>query len=471
VTGLVCRLTVLAAAVACLAAIGALSIRGSLARLTLPAALVLVTLLAVTAVALADVALRRRAGLVRRVLAELGLLAMALLVVEAAAALFAPALPRTQITLVRRSAAARRGIPFDSRTTTEVVAALREQGIDALPGIARDWPLVYSLRPRLPAAFYPLSHASRATVVECNETGEYLVYRTDEFGFNNPPGLLASRRLDIVVVGESHALGHCLPGSQSLIGRLRNSVSRTATLGLAGTRTMGMLATFREYVEPLRPRLVLWMISPSFADDAEGVQDPVLIRYLDRAFSQHLLDRQPEVDRVVRGVAVPARAEYDRAVTEAMAHAHTERLLAIPTLSQLRLRLRPLMWQAFGSPDLTPFVQSVQLAASTTHAWGGDFAVVIAPMYEEVVARALPSALSHARLASLLAELGIPVIDPVPLFLAHADPAGLYTMRMNNHPTAEGYAFLTDYVVRELQRRFPQRLAALPQPAPPRTLR
>ena len=56
--------------------------------------------------------------------------------------------------------------------------------------------------------------------------------------------------------------------------------------------------------------------------------------------------------------------------------------------------------------------------------------------------------------------MGIPIVDGVDLFERHADPASLYTMRINNHPTAEGYALLADRVLDEIQAvnaRQPQR--------------
>jgi len=35
----------------------------------------------------------------------------------------------------------------------------------------------------MPDGLFPLSHASNVSVVECNESGRYLVLHTDELGF------------------------------------------------------------------------------------------------------------------------------------------------------------------------------------------------------------------------------------------------------------------------------------------------
>jgi hypothetical protein len=458
---ILCRAMALGGALACAAVIAYLGVSGNLGRLSGSGLLLFVAAPAVVAIALADVALRQQEPVVTRVAAEFALLAVSLLVVEAAMTVFAPQTPRSQATQIRKAAADRLGLPFDTRTVSDVVTELRRTGVDALPGIAREWALSPAVHERLPDDLYPLSHASQASVVECNEDGHYLVYGTDEFGFNNPRGLLASGRVDVAAVGESHTLGHCQPPEHSLIGILRRTFPDTANLGMAGSRTLSMLGTFREYVEPLRPRLVLWVVSPYFVADDSGLKNPILSRYLDPTFSQHLRDRQDEIDQAVRSIAPAVQAEGDREARRAQRQAEANRYRGIPVFSQFRARLRPRVWRSSADVNLEPFLQAVPLAAQTTRRWGGELVVLIVPMYGEVVGHELPEALGHENLTRRLSERGIPVIDGVQLFLDQRDPAGLYTMRMNNHPTPQGYALLTRYVISELERRLPQTTATL----------
>lgn len=441
----------------CAAAVALVLAEGTLERVTRTGVLFLAVTPVAGAIALVYVALRLWDSAVQKIALELSILGVSLIAVEALIAVWAPDIPSSQ--LVRKQVADKLGVPFDIRSVSDVVAQLRGQGIDALPGISREWPRLSEIRARLPDGFYPLSHASRATVVECNERGEYLLYDTDEFGFNNPPGLLASRRIDIAAIGESYTLGHCLPQQQSLVGRLRGAYPRTANFGLAGSRTLSMLGSFREYVEPLRPPVVLWVVNPHFVVDEGELQDPVLTRYLQPGFSQRLLERQSEVDRVIRSIAIPAQEEFDRTARLAIERAAQRRFTRIPFGSQLRARLRQPLWRAFGGPDLGSFIESLGLASETTRRWGGDFVVLIVPIFAEVVARDVPPTLGHEHLARVLSSIGIPVIDAVDFFLGQRDPAALYTMRINNHPTPEGYALLADYVIGELERRFPTQVA------------
>lgn len=440
----------------CAAAIPFLSIHW-LDRYAPSGALVLIALISAVAVGLAYVALRQHDSVNRWVARELALLGASLLVVEAAMAILAPELPSPQLS--RKRVADKLGIPFDSRTVSEVVAELRSQGVDALPGISRPWPQHPRVSERLGDSIYPLSHASRATVVECNEDGRYLTYRTDEFGFNNPPGLIASGNVDLAIVGESFALGHCLPEGQTLLGILRRAYPRTATFARAGNGTLAELASFREYVEPHRPRVVLWTVMPEFVVPRSEVEDPLLTRYLEPTFSQRLLERQPEVDRVIRELAIPIQAEMDREAKLEIRRVYVRRFERLFLLPELRARVFPQMRNKLGvakasssqGPDLAPFVESVRLAQETAEQWGGELVVLLLPTFKEVVANQVESPFRHDRLAAALRGTGVAVIDGAALFLEQEDPAGLYTMRINNHPTPQGYALLGNHVVDRLQ--------------------
>jgi hypothetical protein len=407
------------------------------------------------ALAFGYVALRVSPAGVVRVARELVLFAVALVAVETAIAIWSPDSPSPQLTRMR--VAHKLGVPFDQRTKTEVTQELRQHGVDALPGISREWPQITAVRQQLPAELYPLSDASNASIVECNETGKYLVFHSDEFGFNNPAGLIAAGHVDVAAVGASFTLGHCQPPEDTLIGRLRKLYPRLANFGIAGGGTLAMLGSFREYVQPLRPPLVLWIMHPRTADTREELKDPILARYLDPGFSQHLMERRQEIDRAWRDIAIPAQYEFDRRSLFVIQESEDRRFARVPFLPQLRTRIAldaPLMRPAPGVP-LTTFVHSLQLVDSTTRSWGGRLIVIIMPLYAEIVAHQLPPELHHDNLAKVVAGIGIPVIDAAAEFARQDDPAHLYTMRVNNHPNLEGYRVLAQFVETELARSSP----------------
>jgi hypothetical protein len=446
-TNLASRALLLSLALACLGAVGFLLVGGDVLRqVSRASAMAAVCALPLAGIGLAYLALRR-ASAAQRIAAEVLAAGLCLIVLEAALHLWGPRDTNPQ--LVRIKAAEKLGRSFDARTISEVVDHLRSKGVDALPGTSREWPRRQPVRERLPGTIYPLSNASNASIVECNERGEYMVYRSDEFGFNNPPGLIASGQIDLAVVGESYALGHCLPAEQSLVGLLRKSWPRTGNFALGGSRALSTLASFREYVEPLRPPVILWTVYPYYVEDGGERQDATLRRYLDPDFSQNLFSRQAEVDRIWREISIDLQARADRAIFHGAQNVWGQ-LARAASLPLLREQATSLMWGALGNPDTENFARSLRLAKKASDGWGGRLVVVILPIFSEVVANRLPAALSHDRLAQTVRAEGIEVVDAAELFMKQPDPASLYTMRMNNHPNARGYALLEEHVQRRL---------------------
>ncbi|HVY81473.1 MAG TPA: hypothetical protein VG994_10865 [Steroidobacteraceae bacterium] len=426
------------------------ALSGRLAAMSVTAAISVIGLLLGTALATGYAALKLSSAGKVRVALEIGAFIAALLGAEIMIHIVSPDPPSTQH--ARKMDADRLGVPFDLRTKSEIVAELRAQGIDALPGISREWPRQPRVRQQLPEGLFPLSHASNVEVVECNEAGRYVTFHTDEFGFNNPPGLIASGHVDVAAIGASFTLGHCVANGSSLIARLRHIYPNLANFGMAGSGTLSMLATFREYVEPLKPPLVLWIMHPWTADTRDELSDPVLSRYLDPTFSQHLFERRGEVDQAMRSIAIQVQYEADASIARAVKAAERDRFAGILTLSLLRKRLHlpELLEKPPEAPDLRPWEQSIDLARRATQSWGGRFVVVIMPLYAEVVSHDLAEPLHHEHLAALLRARGVDVIDTVPLFKSVSDPGSLYVMHRNNHPTAEGHRMLAEFITAQL---------------------
>jgi hypothetical protein len=431
-------------------------------------ALVRIATLAAAVIALTYIATTQSRRIMGRVASEVALAAVALVLADFLVATWEPLNADAQSVRIR--GAQRHGVPFDGRAVSEVVRDLQREGVDALPGISRNWPRLPMVRERLPDDFYPLSHASGATVVECNEGGDYLVWVADEYGFNNPPGLIDRGQLQIAIVGESLALGYCLASEFSFGGRLRSSYPRTANLALAGTRTLTQLASFREYVEPLEPTIVLWSVNPSFVESVEERADPRLSRYLDPGFSQGLAGRQGEVDTIIREIGLATQVALDAAATERRAAATpAERLRSALRLSEVRGRLLPAVRAQFGTlvqsgrsdrrvadgdSRLAAFLESLAIARAATESWGGQLIVFITPTYREVVAGQIATPFRHGDLSGAVSALGIPVVDVVARFAAHPDPASLFVMGGNNHLTSAGNAMLVEEVTAEIRRQW-----------------
>ena len=185
---------------------------------------------------------------------------------------------------------------------SEVVRDLRRNGIDALPGLDTTWPRIPSCADFFPPVFILYRMQAMRWWFNAMKADATTSYRSDEWGFNNPRGVLAAGDIDVALVGESYFQGFCLPESQSLPARIREKYPRTANFALAGNRLLGQLGSFREYVEPMRPRVVLWAVNPTLCGDGRRTRE---IRY------SHGISIQPFRSIFWRGSAIIDRLVRD----------------------------------------------------------------------------------------------------------------------------------------------------------------
>jgi hypothetical protein len=405
------------------------------------------------------IAVRGSADAVKRVAMEASLFACALIVAEVILLGLAPEKwsdsSLVQQFVSRERAALEQGIAYDERVRAEVVRDLRSRGVDAVPGFPQGigWnPAVTgAIRER---GLLPLSNVSNAHVVECNEGTGYLQFQSDEFGFNNPPGLAAGP-VDVAVLGESLALGHCVAPSTSAVALVRARFPRTANFGVTGSRVLSQLGVFREYVEPLEPRIVVWFVHTNFADPREETSQPVLMSYLNNsAFSQRLRQRQVEIDSFLRELVVPLTLQRGERLRDELDRADAFPVDRVVKLAEVRslVDFGPASHRPIAEPDLSHFKRAVDLVVDTARGWNGSVILVILPSYELVMEGPQDVARYEAILHTIDPS-SVGVVDGAALFAAHPDVRSLFTLGIDNHPSEQGHALLADAVVAAIKSR------------------
>jgi hypothetical protein len=420
-----------------------------------PAFLAVVLGVALVLVGALWIAARGTEYAVRRTSAEVLALGCALLVAEGALLLNSPASwsanPRVQREIVQSERARAQGLRYDGRVRAEAASDLGRLGLPAMPGYSADM----SAHPAVAAAVHergllPLSNASRSYIVECNEGSGFLQFRSDELGFNNPPGL-ALGPAQLAVFGESLAVGHCVPPGASVVDLVRTRYPRTANFGVAGARVLSQLAVFREYIEPLEPSLVVWFVNVSYAEAGQESAVPLLERYLDPSFSQGLRERQDEVDSFAREVLVPLRVREEGRLKDALADARRfpfGRLIALREIRGL-IDLRP-SWQPERS-DLGHFQRALGLVSNTTRAWGGKLFIVVLPGFG-IATRQTQSVARYHAVREALSRSGVRYVDGPSVFASAGDAERLFALGIDNHPNERGHAVLANALIAALNK-------------------
>jgi hypothetical protein len=367
-------------------------------------------------------------------------------------------------------------ISFDLRDRVKVSDELRQRGIDAVPAV-----MIASLYENGGRKFseytngteiIPIGAISKKTTILCNETGEYVTYDSDEHGFRNPTGIWKSVRADVAAIGQSFVQGYCVSDGKNFVDIIRKYYPVTLNLGRSGESPLLQLGAVKEYLPRYAPKAVLWF----FCEDIDlydlyfQAKHSLLKRYLDANFTQHLFDRQEEIDRALGGFATDLE-KNDRQPKRSLAEHSSlvNKFLEVIKLPNLRRNLD----LAYGvSKEDNEYLSSLQseraiwdaFRSSLLHArtsianWGGSLYFVYLPSWGRF-AKGSSVSDQHTRVLNVVSNLGIPIIDLVPVFQAQKDPLSLFPFRVFGHYNEFGNQIVGDNVLKFLSAR--QQIAPL----------
>jgi lysophospholipase L1-like esterase len=309
----------------------------------------------------------------------------------------------------------------------------------------------------------PLAGISRRLTVDCKEVDEqpWLVFVSDEHGFNNPPGLWTGTPVELAAVGDSFTAGSCVPPDRNMVARLRQRYPSALNLAMAGSGPLLMLAELREFAPAARPRRVIWFHfgGNDLRDLRKERRHPILVRYLEDGFRQGLIEQQVALDAALEA--------YDAdwlSKRVARLASHSVSAGDIFTLRATRARLG----LGFSDPfTFAPTEEEFELfgrilvtARRTVGGWNGELHFAYLPAWSgpprQIGARAVAGleAQTRGRVLSIARAAGLPIIDVAPAFGEHPDPESLFACP-GCHYSAAGYQFAADVVLAALEAASP----------------
>jgi len=385
---------------------------------------------------------------------------LTLYLVEAVFLIFNPDIEQFQKTVALK----RIGKSYDKRTKLELLQELRQTQkafSSVVPGLflLEDGISFMTIHGK---TIYPLSGISNVTTVLSKEQGEWLIYESDEHGFHNPKGLYHPGNIDIAVIGDSFTQGAGVPSQKNAVALIRDLYNNTLNFGLSGNGPLIELAILREYVESLKPRIVLWMYfsGNDLNKDIEKERtNAILLRYLDKNYRQNLLSLQTVIDQYLINYV-------DRRIGERVIRTQNTDIVTLLSnflfLRQLRIKLKLAFipprksseTQLVESPhyDFNLFRIILTLARDTIASWGGKLYFVYLPSYQFI---ANPTRgnnqLAYNQILALIKNLEIPLIDICPKFLALDDPLSVFPFQRDGHYNEKGYEIVATTILHTLE--------------------
>jgi len=362
------------------------------------------------------------------------------------------------------------GHPIDIRSAAEVVDDLNQAGIDVIPIVTPSNNLFISQPDGTITSsialdgreVIPLASVADRNTLLCNENGDWIRYRSDSRGFNNPDDVWRSRRVDIAALGDSFTHGFCVPGGETFVDLIRQRDHATLNLGMAGNGPLLMLATLKEYLPSFTPKLVLWFYyeGNDLVDLQTERRSALLMNYLRDDFSQPDLARQGDIDR-----AILAELPRLAAIAADNARRHSRNslvygLTAFAKLTSLRRRLLPVIdtdpkaidaAADFERANVEVFREIMRQAHARVGAWHGHLYFVYLPEWTRYTSYSSWGKAKRGAVLDLVRRLGIPIIDIDPIFRMHGEPLSLFPFGGVGHYTAAGHRLVADEVLRRLE--------------------
>jgi lysophospholipase L1-like esterase len=174
------------------------------------------------------------------------------------------------------------------------IRELREIGENVYPS--------YLFEPQMhsPDTPHHLANVSKQKIIDCNESGFFNEWTSDEYGFRNPNYQVQSG-FELLLIGDSFTEGACENDNETIAGVLRQKGYKVANLGRGGSGPLFQLGSLVEYGSTYSASKIIWIIFTG--NDLLNLREEkigILRGYLDPSFSQNLVEKKDSHDVELR---------------------------------------------------------------------------------------------------------------------------------------------------------------------------
>ena len=343
---------------------------------------------------------------------------------------------------------------YDYRSKIEVIEDFQKSGTEVYPNTFPNLFIESDGLIHNNNKIYPLSTVSNKKVLWCKENGFWLSYKTDQYGFNNPPEVYKDK-IDIILTGDSFAEGACVLPNQNIASNLNKNNIIAVSIGKGSNGPLTEYAALREYAVHLKPKIVLWVY---YVNDLKDLQSELKSNFLknyliDDDFSQNLIKRQNEIDT---SILKYMKTQLENLKNENSFKNRIKNVLILNRTNKFINRsLRQSSYVKTNNKEyninesLEGFKKIIKKADNLVSNWGGKMYFVYLPSYTSYASNIEDK--NRLKILKIINELKIELIDiHEEVFKNHQDPLSLFPYRINNHYNPEGYKLLSDAIFEKI---------------------
>lgn len=181
---------------------------------------------------------------------------------------------------------------YDSREKIEVIYDFRNKKIESTLSIP-------------PSTFlkendniFPLAGISNSLTILCNETGKWVAYKSDRYGFNNPDISWDNSEITNLLIGDSFVHGHCVDYNKTFAGNMEKENIKVLSMAYAGTGPLIHLGYFKEYAsnKKIKNIILFYYEENDLIDLYNENKSIILSGYKLHNYSQNLTNKQDLID-------------------------------------------------------------------------------------------------------------------------------------------------------------------------------
>ena len=300
----------------------------------------------------------------------------------------------------------------------------------------------------------PLSGLSNSRTIHCNENGNYSIYLSDRYGFNNPDNEWDKKEIEYFLVGDSFTHGACVNRPNDISSVLRNLSNKSVlNLGMGGNGPLIEYATIREYLNEYAKK-VLWI----YYEGNDGInlesekKNNILINYLkDLNFTQNLKVKQNEIDNLlIKIIKEEEERELEKEKKdreEGERERQTFKFLKFIKIYNIRnLIILPPAPAPLPIPA-PEFKKILQLTKETANKNNSELYFVYLPKYNRYKKSFDNTNYHLTKIKNIVTELKIPFIDiHKEVFEKEQNPLKLFPFEKNGHYNDEGYKKVAEII-------------------------
>ena len=286
-------------------------------------------------------------------------------------------------------------------------------------------------------------------------------FRTDERGFRNTEPWPA--QADIVVLGDSHTFAYGVEDDQAWTRLIADALprQRLVNLGLIAASARQYLRIYETFGRELEPTLVLLMLFPGFALEANSEFESWLDAGQPGDFEEWRFgdaDLEPGLKLAKRAVESSYLLLYLQASVQNLTSPYPGRTISFP--DGQRIELAPAVYAssaARATPDQSEFafvMATLDELRDSAARDGASVLILLMPTKEEVYLADLGARVPSATAAFIAAlrERGIPFIDLAPAFKERAAADAALFFEVDIHPNVAGNRLIAEIVLEHLRR-------------------